>query len=849
MKRSKIMPVILLLMLMTLFAGAGTVGKISGWVSDAATTEPLINANVIIKSLEIGTSADVDGSYFILNVPPGIYEIEASMLGYQSEIMKGVQVYADRTTFLDFDLTETVLWIEPVTAVATRPVIEIAMTSKETRVTGSELDLMPVEKLSEAIIIQGGVTTDASGDIHVRGGRSGEVAYYIDGIEASNPLLGNAPLLSKNLVSEMSLLSGTFNAEYGNVMSGVVNVVTPEGQSKFSSQIEYTSLMVNSSPYRKKDWMSGGIPPAYDSHRDSADNSLYSPPNVMDANDLPFLGEVSGHMEGPLFFDKSTRFFVGGNYSNQNSVLPFGYELVRTINGKITKKLGPYLKLFADLQYAENESQGYSHVYKYIPENYLVSDNSDSRVLTGINHAPGKNFYYNLRFGYMRSTINIKVPDLPDSVIEEPVYDNYSEFYISGYPIFRQTVETKKYVAKADFNLLTRSIHNFKFGLENNIYSFAQNNRQQLFTRGPIVYQDYTKQPVAGAVFIQDNIEHRYMILNLGLRFDYNYPNAVMWEDVENPNSETTEVKPSYQLSPRFGLSHPITDQAMLHFAYGHFFQNPPYEIMYFNNNYVLHPESIPRYGLVGNPRILPERTTTYEVGVKYAIAEIYGLDLTLFLKDIKDLLSTTEVRLFPYDYIVYTNEDFGSVQGFDLTITRQLISRFGFDINYTYQVARGNRSFAMQGFYDVYTGLPERMEEYYLDFDRRHTLATNVDLLFNDLGGFVANFRLASGLPYTPYISEGLVVEANSGRMAWEYSLDLMIHQGVRTGFGTVTLFAKGLNLTDHINPRYVYSRTGDPWDSGEESGGLMGSRDYVVDPANVGQRRTIKAGLRIAI
>jgi len=114
-------------------------------------------------------------------------------------------------------------------------------------------------------------------------------------------------------------------------------------------------------------------------------------------------------------------------------------------------------------------------------------------------------------------------------------------------------------------------------------------------------------------------------------------------------------------------------------------------------------------------------------------------------------------------------------------------------------------------------------------------------------MGGIGINFKAASGLPYTPYISEGVVVEENSARMGWEYAFDMMIHQGFKLGLSTIDLFIRGTNLTDHLNPRYVYPRTGEPWDSGEEAGGLMGSLDYITDPSNVGARRIIKAGLRI--
>ncbi|MBA7539149.1 hypothetical protein ES705_31428 [subsurface metagenome] len=654
----------------------------------------------------------------------------------------------------------------------------------------------------------------------------------------------------------MSFLSGTFNAEYGNVMSGVVNIITPEGGRKLSTHLEYTSLMINNSPYRKKDWINDLDTTWYDAHRDTSDNSIYKDQDLLAFRGLPFLGEVNASIEGPIPFDQDTRFFIGGNYLNQESYMPFGYELSRSANAKLTRKFGPNFKLFINGQYVDNETQHYNHVYKYLyygyeeeGVQYLVHYAKSLRAIIGLNHAPTNSFFYNVRFGYIVDSIKTEVPGLSEDTIIEPVRDNYSEFYISGYPIFRQEAITKKYIFKADFNLQVGKMHSFKFGIVNNFYNFKHTRREQLFARGPIVYQDYEREPIDGALFLQDKIEHRYLVINAGLRFDYNYPNAIMWEDIEDPLSETSEVELQYQLSPRLGLSHPITDNAMLHFAYGHFFQTPAYEIMYFNSNYIPYPESIPRYGLVGNPRILPQRTTAYEVGVKYAIKEIYGIDITLFLKDIRDLLATTEVRKFPYDYIIYTNQDFGSVKGIDFTLKRELVSGFGLTINYTYQVARGNRSFAMQGFYDVYTGMPERMKEYYLDFDRRHTFSSNLEILTGTLGGISVNFRAASGLPYTPYISEGVVVEENSGRKDAEYSLDIMIHQGIRLGTTTVDFFVKGINITDHLNPRYVYSRTGKPWDSGEEAGGLMGSRDYIIDPSNVGPRRIIKAGLRITI
>jgi hypothetical protein len=835
---------------------AGTTGKIAGKVIDSDSNDDLIGVNIILPTLNTGAATDWDGYYFILNIPPGIYEIEASMIGYQAQIKQQVQVFADRTTTVNFELKSSIIEIEtPIVVIAEKPIIEIDMTSKEARITKEDIDILPVETPENAIALQGGVTQDATGEIHIRGGRSGELAYYVDGIEVSNPLLGTTPVFHKNLISEMSLLSGTFNAEYGNIMSGVVNIVTPEGGNDLSAVLEYTSPRLIPSPYRKSDWMSVLDPTWTDAHRDTID-TLDQSAYTANTLDTEFIGEINGYLSTPMPFDRKTSVVLSGSYSNRVSDLPFGYDLIRTANSKITRRFPSNLKIFVDGHYARREYQNYSHLYKYIyydyedeVDHYLVNYVNNLRALAGINHAPTAVFFYNIRFGYIVDSIETKVPGLENDTIIEPSLDNYSEFYISGYPIYRQDVTTIQYVAKADLNLNIARIHNLKMGFEHSLYEFNVDKREQLFVRGPIAYQEYTRKPFDGAVFIQNKIEHKHLVANIGLRFDYADPAAVMWEDIEDPTSPLTDVAIQYQFSPRIGLSHPITDAAMFHFAYGHFFQRPPYEIMYFNSNYIAHPESIPRYGLVGNPRIKPQQTIAYEAGIKYAFRDLYAIDVTLFLKDIKNLLATTQVRTYPYDYIIYTNEDFGSVQGIDVSILRKLTSNVGFDINYTFQIARGNRSFPMQGFYDVYTGVPERMKEYYLDFDRRHTFSGTAKLTYHRLGGMTVSFTAASGLPYTPYISEGVVVEENSARMGWTYSIDALIYQGFDIGGVNVELYAKGTNLTDHLNPRYVYAQSGEPWDTGEPAGGLMGSMDYIMDPSHVGPRRTLKAGIRIAL
>ena len=86
------------------FTAAGTTGKISGKVVDQETGEPLIGCNVIISEIALGAATNLDGTYFILNVPPGSYTLRASMIGYGSVQMNDLQVILDLPAKADFFL-------------------------------------------------------------------------------------------------------------------------------------------------------------------------------------------------------------------------------------------------------------------------------------------------------------------------------------------------------------------------------------------------------------------------------------------------------------------------------------------------------------------------------------------------------------------------------------------------------------------------------------------------------------------------------------------------------------------------------------------------------------------------
>ncbi|MCK5738532.1 TonB-dependent receptor [bacterium] len=227
------------LLLLPVLSWAATTGKISGVVRDAGTNEPLPGVNIVVEGTMMGASTSLDGTYYIINIPPGVFRLKATMMGYQSTIKTDVLVKVDLTTHVNFSLGETILDLgESVEIVADRPIVQKDLTSGRAIVTAEEIKEMPVESFQGVLQMKAGVTTGSDGAMHIRGGRSNEVSYMIDGIAMSNPFSGGVVVQVENTgIQELQVVSGTFNAEYGQAMSGVVNIVTKEGGSKYHGNL------------------------------------------------------------------------------------------------------------------------------------------------------------------------------------------------------------------------------------------------------------------------------------------------------------------------------------------------------------------------------------------------------------------------------------------------------------------------------------------------------------------------------------------------------------------------------------------------------------------------------------
>ena len=231
--------VILVVGIQSLFGG--TTGKITGTVIDASTGEPLIGVNVIVPASGQGAATDIEGNYYILNISPGEYTVTSNMIGYSQQVIEGVRVMVDLTTSLNITMTTSIIEGDIVTVTADRSMVQADITHAQANISAAELEALPVESFQAAVSLQAGVVMDAGGGMHIRGGRSSEVGYLIDGIPVTNSYGQNMGVgIENNAIQELQVISGTFNAEYGQAMSGIVNIITKDGQlDKYTGDIGY----------------------------------------------------------------------------------------------------------------------------------------------------------------------------------------------------------------------------------------------------------------------------------------------------------------------------------------------------------------------------------------------------------------------------------------------------------------------------------------------------------------------------------------------------------------------------------------------------------------------------------
>ncbi|MBK6911537.1 MAG: TonB-dependent receptor [bacterium] len=869
---------------------AGTTGKIAGRVTDGETGDPVIGAAVMIEGTSLGAAADINGDFFILNVTPGEISLRVTAIGYSPKTIQGLRVITDQTTTANFVLGIEAITTGEVVITAERKLIENDRTFATSTVGSSDIQALPVTNLGQVIEIQAGVV-----DGHFRGGRSSEVMYLVDGISVTDAYDNSqGTQVDDNSVQELQVISGTFNAEYGQAMSGIVNIVTKEGAQDYHGTVssefgDYVSDHTNT-------WMNIGSVSPLDIQDYNA--TLYGPVPFIDK--LSFYGSLRyldddgwlyGERRWDVFFPNDPdSTFVSRN--QDDSYAAMNYNLERWANLKLTYPLTSRMKLNYSTFYSARTYRDYSHDWKYIPDGTLRRYRDGRTNVLKLNHALSQAMFYEAALTNTWSEYqHYLFEDPADSRYLHPEYQDINPPYtlnLAGTDLARFRRWTNTTQASGNLSYQASKLHLLKFGLDVkahelfyediNLVPVESGPNDFVFSIEPTSFPShdlYRNNPYELAIYAQDKFELPSLIVNFGVRFDYFEPDGRVLSDPKDPNvynpllpereAQTLEQRLAYwykdatpksRISPRLGIAYPMSDEGVFHFAYGHFVQRPTFERMYANPEYELE-SGVGLNTVMGNPDLDVEETVTYEFGFQQQIHEDVSLSTSLFFRDIRSLVATdriVETYSSGTKYSQYINRSFGEVKGITLSLDKRMANNFSAFVDYTYQIAEGNASDPQSAFNDLKGNNPREPEQQLvpLDWDRRHTLNVSLTYAKPGLSGYGATLlgKYGSGLPYSPTDDGIRTGFENDGRRPDYYNVDMNGFKSFKLGKRKIILTATIQNVFDIKNEDRVYNDTGRAGYTIVQNGAVevpdINTLDEVYpDPSQYSRPRLVKLGV----
>ncbi len=569
-------------------AAAQTTGKIAGHILDAATGEPLPGANVLVEGTSHGTITDQDGYYVIVGIRPGTFTLRASFVGYATERQEGARVNVDLTTRVDFELREAVFEGEEILVTADAVRIRKDVTSSEARITAETIDRLPVQELGQILSVQAGVTE--RGGFHIRGGRSSEVVVLVDGVPVTDTFDGSTALqLENDGIEELQVISGTFNAEHGNAMSGVINVVTKEGRSdRIGGSVEaYAGSYVIGGEGGRALLLGTDV-----GEHTSAEGFPYDQANVYSYLPLApsHYSNLNVSAEGPIATDRVT-FFANARYFNNDGWLygarifnidgTFSDSTLSPMNSwqKISWQSNVRMQLTGNMilnliglgSVSEGLSGSYQH-YRWNPDGLATYFDDGTDLKLKFTHLLSAKTFYTVSV----ATFTKQVKRYRFTQVGDPLYNDFAlsppdsvevlpgvwrqvnlggnRFAQGGVDMNRFMRQTSSFFLKADLTSQLARYHLTKAGVEVRMdrLSFEEYNIVPAVTETGQIIEPFVPsvppvqsfqfrsfdgvEPVTISAYVQDKVEYDHFIVNAGMRLDYFDARARVPADPSDPN-------------------------------------------------------------------------------------------------------------------------------------------------------------------------------------------------------------------------------------------------------------------------------------------------------------------------
>jgi outer membrane receptor for ferrienterochelin and colicin len=821
----------LVFLLMAQCALAGTNGTLEGMVRDRRTGEPLPGVNLMVVGTQRGAATDTAGLFLVSNLRAGRYDVRFTHVGYQSCLIKEVTIHPDLRTRLRVDLEPTDVALDEMVVVQEKPLIQRDVTGTMHTLTAEETELLPLDNAVEALRVKPGVTMEGN----VRGGKSTEVIYLVDGLPVQDVLSGGlSARLPNSSITGISIATGGFEAEYGNALSGVVNIVTRTGSEdhRFSVRADADHLSGGTQTSRTTEFEISGSGPLVGSR-------------------LFYLASLNAIYSGTRWWQDLEQVFHG--------------PTERTVNGfaKLDYVVTPTLRLSTQFLYSGRDWRDYEFSWRFNLGGLPAQHRASYRIAAMLTHAVSESFYYTASLSHYIQHSAIGDGERVAVAGASPYeYDFFLRYIVGGERAWWSRTGQRTYTGRFDAGVKLNRNHLFRFGVEVNQYDLTADivrlEPRKTYFGKPIAgapqldfSSAYGYRPRTGSAHVQSKIDlpDEGVLFNIGLRYDVLDPTAERPEIQAIAQADTgytfalhgaRAASVKQQVSPRFGAAMQIAERGYLFVNLGWYFQYPLFEYLYTGLDRVALARGIS--AITGNPDLEPERTKVWELALRYAIPLDLVVSAAYFQKESTNLVDTK--TFIPGDsklaggfgFAEYVNNPYGLVRGLELTIARDRGAWVTGELSYTYMVTEAVSGSADDGFFIAQYGLPPGQRSYPLSWDQTHTVKGVVYARTPWEMRVTTVFEWHSGRPYTAYptstgfekITGGMFV-VNNARMDPFANVDIKAEQSWHPAWwdGSVwTVYLDCRNLLNHTNVRWVDSNGRVGGELGDPSGYFIGRR-----------------------
>jgi len=798
-------------------------GSIQGRVTELKTGHAVPFANVAVVEAKRGGLTDSEGHFLVGGLAPGTYEVRVQLLGFKP-LSKTVVVAASATPLTqDFKLEELQVQQEKeVEVTGERSLVEIKQGATIRSTNAAAIKEMGVSTVNEVLQRQAGISSDAE-QIHVRGGRSDETVFLVNGVANKDLVTGQSTAgeLNARSVSEVNVATGAYDVRYGNALSGIVEIKLKEGTDKYQ-----TGFTVTGGSYGARSWqlVSSGPDPIWTPALKAigfpvrgtltsildVSGSLYDTRfSYLNDPTAGFFGTFMPSNLAPAIHSSYEDSFFGIKFKYPDFFSPsednrwaarYALDWKPNNRDKISLDLSKHIAIDQGFSRSFLTAQGdlgdpafpwqwyhrLDHASTFFEDNVQTSlDWRRTLSTTGFLDAQVSRYFFAQRQDangkswqdYIepddRSYFPPGDPRRDDFFVDSGDYYQWSDRRTTSWGIngqYTQHMHHNEVEAGFEHQFQTVQYVDIEYPWIYDVSGLGQSHDLWLV------------HPWVGDVYGRDRLEYEGFIANLGVRADYwmvgPEAEAAIADTSRHtlPESEREDFYSSrislfrrymkVHISPRIIVSHPITQNSSFFFNYGHFTQLPSYRYVY-SKLTSISSESFP---LQGNPNLNPQVSVNYEVGAKDQFLPTAAANISFFVRDVYDYPNATLVQPLQgtniQSYFIYLNGHFARSKGIEIEFEKRMTRYWAAHATYSYQQTKGksgdpNQDTAIQ---ELGGASAARLSQVFVSWNRPHKVTADLDFQIQD--------QAPARMSWAKHMGAHIYIQGESGRAYTPYDI-----------------------------------------------------------------------------